>query len=112
MGRKPVNNEKKDDDDNCEDAHKYEIHEDDDDQELPFKCIICRGSFKNPVVTKCKHYFCEACFLRHNKKSSKCYACDKPTNGIFFVAKEIIKRTVVNEPILDDEEGGDAGEDS
>lgn len=29
---------------------KYEIHSDDED--LPFKCFICRDSFKNPVVTK------------------------------------------------------------
>lgn len=32
------------------DDHKYEIHS--DDESLPFKCHICRGSFVNPVVTK------------------------------------------------------------
>lgn len=29
---------------------KYEIHSDEED--MPFKCFICRDSFKNPVVTK------------------------------------------------------------
>ena len=29
---------------------KYEIHS--DEEELPFKCFICRESFTSPVVTK------------------------------------------------------------
>lgn len=33
-----------------DDDSKYEIHS--DTENLPFKCIICRGSFTNPVVTK------------------------------------------------------------
>lgn len=40
---------KEDDDD------KYVIHSSDEEKEdldLPFKCFICRESFKNPVVTK------------------------------------------------------------
>lgn len=37
---------------------------DDDDDELPFACFICRQSFVDPVVTKCKHYFCEHCALK------------------------------------------------
>ena len=32
------------------DLTKYEISSDEDD--LPFKCFICRDSFKNPVITK------------------------------------------------------------
>lgn len=32
------------------DDSKYEIHSDDD--ELPFKCFICRESFVDPIVTK------------------------------------------------------------
>ena len=41
---------------------------------------------------KCNHYFCEKCFIAHNKKSTKCFACKKQTLGIFFVAKEIIQK--------------------
>ncbi|NXM65017.1 R113A protein, partial [Illadopsis cleaveri] len=39
------------------DIENYEVSSDEED--MPFKCFICRGSFKNPVVTKCRHYFCE-----------------------------------------------------
>jgi RING finger protein 113A len=50
-------------------------------------------SFINPVVTKCKHYFCEKCALQHYKKSQRCYACGAHTNGVFNLAKEISMRT-------------------
>ncbi|XP_059485235.1 E3 ubiquitin-protein ligase RNF113A [Neocloeon triangulifer] len=73
-----------------EDASKYEIHS--DEEELPFKCWICRDSFKNPVVSKCKHYFCEKCFLDNYKKSSKCAVCNAQTGGVFKPANEIIER--------------------
>lgn len=39
-----------DDDSDDGDDTKYEIHSDDD--ELPFKCLICRNSFVDPIVTK------------------------------------------------------------
>lgn len=32
------------------DDENYEVSSDEED--MPFKCFICRGSFKNPVVTK------------------------------------------------------------
>ncbi|XP_048347962.1 E3 ubiquitin-protein ligase RNF113A-like [Sphaerodactylus townsendi] len=72
------------------DDENYEVS--DDDEELPFKCFICRGSFKNPVVTKCKHYFCESCALQHYRKTQRCYVCDKQTNGVFNPAKELIAK--------------------
>lgn len=36
----------------------------DDEDELPFACFICREPFTDPVVTQCKHYFCEHCALK------------------------------------------------
>ena len=36
--------------------------EEEDDDELPFACHICRRPWDevpDPVVTRCKHYFCE-----------------------------------------------------
>jgi len=30
---------------------------------LPTICVICEQAFKDPVVTLCKHYFCEKCAL-------------------------------------------------
>jgi len=74
-----------------DDPSKYEIKENDDDY-LPFKCLICRGSYVNPVMTKCKHYFCEKCALAHFKKSTKCFVCEKQTGGFFDPATTIIDR--------------------
>ncbi|XP_067140750.1 E3 ubiquitin-protein ligase RNF113A [Centruroides vittatus] len=73
-----------------EDTSRYEI--DSDDEEFPFKCFICRHSYKNPVVTKCKHYFCEKCALQHYKKSKRCFVCSKQTMGIFNPAKELMAK--------------------
>ncbi|XP_028390052.1 E3 ubiquitin-protein ligase RNF113A-like [Phyllostomus discolor] len=61
-------------------------------QELPFSCFICRQTFRNPVVTKCRHYFCESCALGHFHTSPRCYVCDQLTNGIFNPAKELITK--------------------
>ncbi|OWK17517.1 hypothetical protein Celaphus_00013557 [Cervus elaphus hippelaphus] len=47
------------------DEGRYGVDEDENyevasnEEELPFKCLICRQTFQNPVVTKCRHYFCE-----------------------------------------------------
>ncbi|RKO86446.1 hypothetical protein BDK51DRAFT_13754, partial [Blyttiomyces helicus] len=69
-----------------EGAEGEEVGEDD---ELPFACVICRGDFKEPVVTKCKHYFCESCALKHHTKSPRCFVCSAPTMGIFAPAREL-----------------------
>ncbi|XP_013787654.1 RING finger protein 113A-like isoform X1 [Limulus polyphemus] len=73
-----------------EDSTRYEISS--DEESLPFKCFICRESFKDPVVTKCKHYFCEKCALRHYQKSKRCFVCGVQTMGVFNPAKEISAR--------------------
>jgi len=73
---------------NDEDDDKYKISSDEDDN-LPFKCYICKQTFTEPVVTNCKHYFCEKCALDHYKKSQRCKACGQQTNGVFKPAKEI-----------------------
>lgn len=75
---------------NNDDSAKYEINS--DDENLPFKCFICRGRFKDPIVTKCKHYFCERCALEQYKKSTRCFVCSQQTMGVFNPAKEIIAR--------------------
>jgi len=74
-----------------EDDDKYKISSDEDD-DLPFKCYICKNSFVNPVVTKCKHYFCEKCAIEAYKKSQRCPACGANTHGVFNPAKELIKK--------------------
>ncbi|XP_069703568.1 E3 ubiquitin-protein ligase RNF113A [Periplaneta americana] len=77
------------------DPHQYEVDSDGDD--LPFKCFICRNSFKDPIVTKCRHYFCERCALDHYKKSTRCYICNQQTHGVFNPAKDIIAKMKLEE---------------
>ncbi|GCB76656.1 hypothetical protein scyTo_0020495 [Scyliorhinus torazame] len=72
------------------DDENYEVSSDEDD--VPFKCFICRTSFTNPVITKCKHYFCESCALQHYRKSKRCYVCNEQTNGVFNPAKELMAK--------------------
>lgn len=62
------------------------------DFDLPFACMICRQSFKEPVVTKCGHYFCESCALKQFAKSSKCFVCHSATMGVFNAAKDLKQR--------------------
>ena len=66
-----------------------------DDDGLPFACFACRrpwADVPDPVVTRCKHYFCEQCALKHNATSPKCFVCDAPTAGIFNVAHDILAK--------------------
>ncbi|PPJ51977.1 hypothetical protein CBER1_10698 [Cercospora berteroae] len=59
--------------------------------EIPFACIICKESYKNPVVTKCGHYFCEKCAMTRYMKEKKkqCANCGADTQGGFGVAKKL-----------------------
>lgn len=77
-----------DDDDEDVDGQSDE----DDDNALPFACFICREPFVDPVVTMCKHYFCEHCALKHHTRNKKCFVCNQPTMGIFNTAHEIRKK--------------------
>ncbi|KAF2015432.1 hypothetical protein BU24DRAFT_178206 [Aaosphaeria arxii CBS 175.79] len=56
---------------------------------IPFACIICKNSYKTPIVTKCGHYFCESCALKRYRKDPTCAACNEKTNGIFNTAKNL-----------------------
>src|SRR5204863_4385999 len=54
------------------------VDESDSDSELeniPFACVICKGEYKTPIVTKCGHYFCESCALKRYKKNASCAIC-------------------------------------
>jgi len=70
--------------------NEYVIDEEGD--ALPFSCLICRESFVKPVMTRCKHYFCESCALTRFVKDPRCAVCKENTNGIFNVAQDIIKK--------------------
>lgn len=75
-------------------GNTYEVESSDDDSEddVPFACYICRKPFTDPVVTKCKHYFCMQCALNHMKKSKKCFVCNALTNGIFNSARDVLAK--------------------
>lgn len=70
-----------------EDDDKYLIKDDeeDDNDGIPPECVICNEPYKDPIVTKCKHFFCGNC--AEKECSDKCFSCDKATSGIFKVAK-------------------------
>ena len=44
-----------------EGGEEVEELEEEEDSDLPFACFICRKDFKDPVVTKCGHYFWYVC---------------------------------------------------
>tara|TARA_B110000090_G_scaffold198309_1_gene237093 strand:- start:164 stop:673 length:510 start_codon:yes stop_codon:yes gene_type:complete len=68
------------------------------ENKFPFACYICRDTFKRPVVTRCQHYFCEACalarFIRQKKRD--CAVCGVGLDGNFTVAKDLIAYLKLN----------------
>ncbi|EFO86761.1 CRE-TAG-331 protein [Caenorhabditis remanei] len=71
-----------------EDDTDYEIRDQDD--AFPEDCFICGKPFVDPIVTKCKHYFCTDCALKAFQKSSKCPVCHQNTEKIMNAAKDLI----------------------
>lgn len=64
----------------------------DEDDRLPFACLICREPWhatSRPVMSRCEHYFCEACALKHAAKTKRCFVCAENTGGIFNSARAI-----------------------
>ncbi len=60
-------------------------------ENIPFACVICKGPYKSPVVTRCGHYFCEGCALKRYRRDPSCAACGLGTNGVFNAAKRLQK---------------------
>ena len=60
-------------------------------KDIPFACVICKGDYKLPVVTRCGHYFCEKCAMQRYMREKKrgCAICGQDTNGTFNVAKKL-----------------------
>lgn len=96
-----------------EDETDYEIREQDD--AFPEDCFICGKPFVDPIVTKCKHYFCTTCALNAFKKSSKCPVCHQNTEKIMNAAKDLInymkrKKTTESEKTTTQEDDDDDAE--
>ncbi len=87
---------------------------------IPFACIICKKPYTNPIITKCGHYFCEACALQSYRKNPSCAACGAGTGGVFNGAKGLKKllerkreraRTRREKAIADGEDVNEESED-
>ncbi|KOS15676.1 spliceosomal zinc finger-containing protein [Malassezia pachydermatis] len=65
---------------------------DEEEEEIPFACLICRQPFTDPVVTLCGHYFCAQCAIQRFAKTPKCFACGAKTKGLFNAATKILER--------------------
>ena len=70
--------------------------EEDEDEDavlegIPFACLLCKRPYANPIVTKCGHYFCEACALQRYRRNPACAACGAGTGGVFNGAKSFRK---------------------
>uniref|UniRef100_A0A0N4ZF53 Pre-mRNA-splicing factor CWC24 n=1 Tax=Parastrongyloides trichosuri TaxID=131310 RepID=A0A0N4ZF53_PARTI len=61
---------------------EYVIKSDEEDED-PTECPICEKEFNSPVITNCKHLFCQACAIANYRKSKKCFTCGEDTNGVF-----------------------------
>lgn len=60
---------------------------------MPYACHICREHFKDPVVTNCLHYFCEACIMNHVRTVSEaCPICNKDTGSVFNLPTKLIAK--------------------
>jgi RING finger protein 113A len=67
--------------------------EEKEEEQIPFKCVICKDDYKIPIITKCGHYFCEKCAIdRYRRKNPSCAICGKRTDGVFNGAKGLQKK--------------------
>lgn len=72
---------------------KKDAGDDGEEEEVPFKCVICKDDYKSPIQTKCGHYFCEKCAVeRYKKKNPGCAICGRRTDGVFNGAKGFQKK--------------------
>lgn len=51
-------------------------------KDIPFKCVICKKDYVDPVETPCHHYFCSKCIMDYYRKKKSCYVCNRNTHGI------------------------------
>ena len=91
--RKTPYSRSKKDKDECDSGEEsnYEVGgHDSDEGEFPLTCPICEADFIEPVVTKCRHFFCEGCALRNYSSDANCFVCGQATDGIFNTARDLI----------------------
>ncbi len=64
------------------------------DDGIPFACYLCRGEFKDPIVTMCGHYFCQVCVLKRVQKEGDptCPICKQDMNNVFNYPSKLISK--------------------
>ncbi|KAL8455894.1 hypothetical protein Emag_000268 [Eimeria magna] len=90
-----------------------ESEESADEDGLPFACLKCRERWRvdmRPVVTRCRHYFCEKCAVEEYKSSSKCSQCGAETLGILNEATKIVEKLEKAKQADEQEEEDNEGE--
>lgn len=73
-------------------AGTFGLDLEDDEEDIPFACLLCRQPFTDPVVTLCGHYFCAQCAMQRYAKTPKCFACGAKTKGLFNSATKVLDR--------------------
>jgi RING finger protein 113A len=58
-------------------------------EKIPFNCTICEGAYKDPIVTRCGHYFCEKCAMDRYKRNPNCAICGAGTSGVFNYSRQL-----------------------
>jgi RING finger protein 113A len=81
------------------------------EEEVPFKCVICKEDYKNPAVTKCGHYFCEKCAVDRYRKNPSCKICGKRTDGVFNAAKSLQRKLEIRRKREEEAAEKEKGED-
>eukprot|EP00956_Cyclotella_meneghiniana_P013870 scaffold20338_cov47-Cyclotella_meneghiniana.AAC.4 len=74
-----------------EDENRFGKEETIEEDGIPFACHICRGPFRNPIVTSCQHYFCETCMSTRVKEvGTGCPICSKDTHGVLNFPQKLV----------------------
>lgn len=76
-----------------EEEEGFDTEEKEVDDGIPFACHICRGSFKDPIVTTCNHYFCQDCMSQRVKEvGTGCPVCQKDTHGVLNFPQKLVAK--------------------
>lgn len=76
-----------------EDGFEEDNDQDNVDDGIPFACHLCRGSFKDPIVTTCNHYFCESCMSKRVREVGMgCPICQKDTHGVLNFPQKLVAK--------------------
>jgi RING finger protein 113A len=76
-----------------EDGFEQDNDQDNVDDGIPFACHLCRGPFKDPIVTTCNHYFCESCMSKRVREVGMgCPICQKDTHGVLNFPQKLVAK--------------------